>query len=185
MNWKRVLIGVIVMVLLLVGGYFVYQQFFAPPPAEETIQTEVGQTGTESTTTAVNTTSVSSSLGVVSAEGQIVPLRQAMLSFVTGGEVEELLVAAGTAVHERVWPLPLWDDYKDAIKSDVADIKNSGGRMGGVATSAIFLKQFTDYNWAHLDIAGMALSDKGSAYTPRGGTGYGVRLLVEFLRHWK
>ena len=88
MNWKRVLIGVIVMVLLLVGGYFVYQQFFAPPPAEETIQTEVGQTGTESTTTAVNTTSVSSSLGVVSAEGQIVPLRQAMLSFVTGGEVE-------------------------------------------------------------------------------------------------
>ena len=105
--------------------------------------------------------------------------------FSTDDSLRDKLVAAGTAVHERVWPLPLWDDYKDAIKSDVADIKNSGGRMGGVATSAIFLKQFTDYNWAHLDIAGMALSDKGSAYTPRGGTGYGVRLLVEFLRHWK
>ena len=104
--------------------------------------------------------------------------------FSTDDSLRDKLVAAGTAVHERVWPLPLWDDYKDAIKSDVADIKNSGGRMGGVATSAIFLKQFTDYNWAHLDIAGMALSDKGSAYTPRGGTGYGVRLLVEFLRHW-
>ncbi|MCB8927826.1 MAG: leucyl aminopeptidase [Ardenticatenaceae bacterium] len=104
--------------------------------------------------------------------------------FSTDDSLRDKLVAAGTAVHERVWPLPLWDDYKDAIKSDVADIKNSGGRMGGVATSAIFLKQFTDYNWAHLDIAGMALSDKGSAYTPRGGTGYGVRLLVELLRHW-
>ena len=105
--------------------------------------------------------------------------------FSTDDSLRDKLVAAGTAVHERVWPLPLWEDYKDAIKSDVADIKNSGGRMGGVATSAIFLKQFTDYNWAHLDIAGMALSDKSSAYTPRGGTGYGVRLLVEFLRHWK
>ena len=105
--------------------------------------------------------------------------------FSTEDSLRDKLVAAGTAVHERVWPLPLWEDYKDAIKSDVADIKNSGGRMGGVATSAIFLKQFTDYNWAHLDIAGMALSDKSSAYTPRGGTGYGVRLLVEFLRHWK
>jgi leucyl aminopeptidase len=53
-----------------------------------------------------------------------------------------------------------------------------------VATSAIFLKQFTDYPWVHLDIAGMALSEKGNTYTPRGGTGFGVRLLVEFLRNW-
>ena len=66
----------------------------------------------------------------------------------------------------------------------MADIKNSGGRFGGVATSAIFLKQFVDYPWVHLDIAGMALSEKASGYTPRGGTGYGVRLLVEFLRNW-
>lgn len=104
--------------------------------------------------------------------------------FSTEDSLRDKLVAAGTAVHERVWPLPLWDDYKDAIKSDVADIKNSGGRFGGVATSAIFLKQFVDYPWVHLDIAGMALSEKANGYTPRGGTGYGVRLLVEFLRNW-
>ncbi len=104
--------------------------------------------------------------------------------FSTEDRLRDKLVAAGTAVHERVWPLPLWDDYKEAIKSDVADIKNSGGRFGGVATSAIFLKQFVDYPWVHLDIAGMALSEKATAYTPRGGTGYGVRLLVEFLRNW-
>lgn len=104
--------------------------------------------------------------------------------FTTDDSLRDRLVAAGNATQERVWPMPLWDDYKKAIKSDVADIKNSGGRYGGVGTSAIFLKQFTDYPWAHLDIAGVALSDKDNAYTPAGGTGYGVRLLVEFLRNW-
>jgi leucyl aminopeptidase len=116
----------------------------------------------------------------------VIALGQGMAAglFSTEESLRDKLVAAGTAVHERVWPLPLWDDYKAAIKSDVADIKNSGGRFGGVATSAIFLKQFVDYPWVHLDIAGMALSEKGSGYIPRGGTGYGVRLLVEFLRNW-
>jgi leucyl aminopeptidase len=116
----------------------------------------------------------------------VIALGQGMAAglFSTEDGLRDKLVAAGTAVHERVWPLPLWDDYKEAIKSDVADIKNSGGRFGGVATSAIFLKQFVDYPWVHLDIAGMALSEKDSDYTPRGGTGFGVRLLVEFLRRW-
>lgn len=104
--------------------------------------------------------------------------------FSTSNDLRDRLVAAGSAAHERVWPMPLWDDYKETIKSDVADIKNSGGRLGGVGTSAIFLKQFTDYDWAHLDIAGMALSSKDTSYTPRGGTGFGVRLLVEFLRSY-
>ena len=116
----------------------------------------------------------------------VVALGQDMAAglFSTEDSLRDKLVAAGTTTHERVWPLPLWDDYKDAIKTDVADIKNSGGRFGGVATSAMFLKQFTDYPWVHLDIAGMALTDKGNAYTPKGGTGYGVRLLVDFLRNW-
>jgi leucyl aminopeptidase len=98
--------------------------------------------------------------------------------------LREKLVASGVAVHERVWPLPLWDDYKKSIKSNVADMKNSGGRNGGVGTSAIFLKEFTDYPWAHIDIAGMALTDKDNAYILPGGTGFGVRLLVDFLRNW-
>jgi leucyl aminopeptidase len=99
-------------------------------------------------------------------------------------ELSQKLVTAGTSTQERVWPLPLWSDYRDAIKSDVADMKNSGGRMGGVATSAVFLQEFTDYPWAHLDIAGMAFSEKFREYVPAGGTGYGVRLLIEFLRNW-
>lgn len=95
--------------------------------------------------------------------------------------LRDQLIAAGKTTHERLWPLPLWDDYRKSMKSNVADLKNAGGRFGGVGTSAIFLKTFTDYSWAHLDIASMALSEKGSAYVPAGGTGFGVRLLVSFL----
>ncbi|MDX1688943.1 MAG: leucyl aminopeptidase [Candidatus Promineifilaceae bacterium] len=105
--------------------------------------------------------------------------------FSTETWLRDRLSAAGETTHERVWPLPLWDDYREKIKSDVADIKNSGGRFGGVGTSASFLHTFTDYPWAHLDIAGVVASDKGSAYAPAGATGFGVRLLVEFLRNWK
>ena len=105
--------------------------------------------------------------------------------FSTDDWLREQLVTAGATAHERVWPLPLWDDYHEAIKSDVADIKNSGGQYGGVGTSAMFLKAFTSYPWAHLDIAGVANNKKGKAYTPTGATGFGVRLLVEFLRNWR
>lgn len=104
--------------------------------------------------------------------------------FATDDWLRDKLLAAGENAHERLWPLPLWPDYRQAIESDVADMKNSGGRMGGVATSAVFLQEFTSYPWAHLDIAGMALSEGKTAYAPRGGTGYGVRLLVELLRNW-
>ena len=104
--------------------------------------------------------------------------------FSTDEVLQNKMVAAGQATHERVWPLPLWDDYLKAIKTDVADVKNAGGRFGGVGTSAIFLKQFTDYPWMHLDIASMALTEKESGYITFGGTGFGVRLLVEFLLGW-
>ena len=64
-------------------------------------------------------------------------------------------------------------------------MKNSGGRTGGVGTSAVFLREFTDYTWAHLDIAGVAMQEKAAKpYTQSGGTGFGVRLLVELLRNW-
>ncbi len=94
---------------------------------------------------------------------------------------DKLLAAAG-ATYERLWPLPLYEDYRRKINSDVADMKNSGGRMGGVGTSAVFLREFTNYPWAHLDIAGMALADKAADYTPAGATGFGVRLLVAYLQ---
>jgi len=100
------------------------------------------------------------------------------------------LQAASQTSGERIWPLPLYDDYMDKIESLTADMTNSGGREGGVGSSAIFLKQFVgDYPWAHLDIAGMSFEERGDspkrpAYLQKGGTGFGVRLLVQFLCDW-
>ena len=94
------------------------------------------------------------------------------------------LLKAGQRSGERVWQLPLWEEYDGQIKSDFADVKNTGGRPAGTITAAAFLQKFADqYNWAHLDIAGMAWEDKGKAGAPRGGTGFGVRLLIDYLRH--
>ena len=97
-------------------------------------------------------------------------------------ELMEEVRAAGESTGERAWPLPLFDEYTDQIKGDTADIKNSGGRYGGALTAGAFLKEFVDYPWAHLDIAGTAYGKKGNAYTPKGATGAPARLLVEFLR---
>lgn len=87
---------------------------------------------------------------------------------------------------DRVWELPLWDEYKTQIRSDIADIKNTGGRNGGAITAAGFLSHFVgDYPWVHLDIAGMAWTeDQPKDYHPKGATGFGVRLLTELLREW-
>jgi leucyl aminopeptidase len=100
------------------------------------------------------------------------------------GNDEDLIAdiqTAGEASGERAWPLPLFDEYTEQIRGDVADIKNSGGRYGGALTAGAFLKEFADYPWAHLDIAGTAYGKKGNAYTPKGATGAPARLLVEFL----
>jgi leucyl aminopeptidase len=102
--------------------------------------------------------------------------------FCNDDSLRDKLLAASDLTYERIWPLPLYDDYRRTINSEVADMKNSGGRMGGVGTAAVFLREFTNYPWAHLDIAGMAMSDKPGDYTPIGGTGFGVRLLVAYLR---
>ena len=94
------------------------------------------------------------------------------------------ITQAGEMTYERVWQMPLYDEYKEQILSSVADIKNAGDRYAGSVTAAKFLEHFVDPKvpWAHLDIAGTAMSDKPIAYSPKGGTGYGVRLLVEFLK---
>jgi len=92
------------------------------------------------------------------------------------------LMESGEATGERLWELPLWDDYHELMKSEVADVKNSGGRPAGTISAAVFLKKFVnDYRWAHLDIAGTAWEYKGGHYRPKGGTGFGVRLLTHFL----
>jgi leucyl aminopeptidase len=86
---------------------------------------------------------------------------------------------------DRVWPLPLWQEYRDKIKSDVADIKNTGGRYGGAITAAAFLEKYVGQTpWAHLDIAGTAWTTEELPYLTKGATGFGVRLVVDVLSRW-
>ncbi len=92
---------------------------------------------------------------------------------------------ASANTSEYVCELPLYEEYEEQIKSDVADVKNSGGRPAGSITAALFLKKFIgDYPWAHLDIAGTGIAPKDGPYTPKGGSGVGVRLFVDMLRNW-
>lgn len=94
----------------------------------------------------------------------------------------DLLARAGSETGERVWRMPLYEEYKDQLKSDVADIKNTGGRLGGAITAAMFLQEFVGKTpWAHLDIAGTAYHSESKHYQPKYATGVGVRLLVSLL----
>ena len=102
------------------------------------------------------------------------------------GNDEKLINAvkkAGELTGERVWQLPLWEEYDELIKSDIADVKNIGGRGAGTITAAGLLKKFTSkYPWAHLDIAGTAWSTKPNPYVPKGAVGIGIRMIVQYLR---
>ncbi|MFL5576178.1 MAG: leucyl aminopeptidase [Gemmatimonadaceae bacterium] len=96
--------------------------------------------------------------------------------------VREVL-AAGTRAGEPGWQLPLWDEYKELIKSDAADVKNTGGRAAGAITAALFLQEFADgFPWAHLDIAGTAYSETDLVALPKGPTGVPVGTFVELVR---
>ncbi len=111
--------------------------------------------------------------------------KQAAGLFANDDALAERLLRAAEQSGERLWRMPLYEEYKEAIKSDVAEVKNSGGRYGGVGTSAKFLEHFTTgYPWAHLDIASMTMSDEETPLGPKGATGYGVRLLSQFLWDW-
>lgn len=104
----------------------------------------------------------------------------------TDEELKGRIREASEATGEKVWELPLPEEYNELIKSDVADFKNTGGRPGGAITAALFLQKFVgDYPWVHLDIAGPALLSKDRPYIPKGASGIGVRLIVAFLRRWK
>jgi leucyl aminopeptidase len=99
--------------------------------------------------------------------------------------LQDKIRASGERTGDRVWPLPLWQEYKNKIKSDVADIKNTGGRYGGAITAAAFLAKYVgDTPWAHLDIAGTAWTTEELPYLTKGATGFGVRLVVDLLRRW-
>lgn len=101
-----------------------------------------------------------------------------------GPERLDALEEAGRRTGDLVHRLPMYDFYKEHLKSDVADLKNVGGREAGTITAAKFLEHFVDYPWLHLDIAGPAMLDAARDYRTKGGTGFGVRLLVEYLREY-
>jgi leucyl aminopeptidase len=93
------------------------------------------------------------------------------------------LLHAGEETGERCWRMPLMNDYKKLLKSDIADCKNAGPRWGGSITCALFLQKFVgDVPWAHFDIAGTAYPDKAAELSPNRATGYGVRLLIDYLQ---
>ena len=102
------------------------------------------------------------------------------------GNDKELLDAfrrAGESTYERVWQMPLFEEYNEYLKIDIADIKNVGGRSGSLVTAAIFLSQFAgEMPWVHLDIAGMAWVEKEKPHMPKGASGVGVRLLLSVIK---
>jgi leucyl aminopeptidase len=106
--------------------------------------------------------------------------------FSNSDDLSEQLSRAGEATLEPVWRMPLGKAYHQQLKSHIADMKNIGGPAGGSITAACFLERFvTDTPWAHLDIAGKAWADKATKTVPKGGTGYGVRLLSRLVDDWQ
>ncbi|MBZ0242378.1 MAG: leucyl aminopeptidase family protein, partial [Bacteroidales bacterium] len=94
------------------------------------------------------------------------------------------LAKSGNIVHERLVKFPMWDEYSEQLKSEIADLKNIGGPEGGAITAGKFLEHFTDYPFVHFDIAGPAFIDKRDSYRGIGGTGIGVRLMFHYLNEW-
>lgn len=99
-------------------------------------------------------------------------------------ELKNRFTEAGLEQYERVVEFPLWDEYQDQIKSEIADLKNIGGPTAGAITAGKFLQSFTDYPWLHLDIAGVSFSTAKKGYIPSGGTAFGLRMLLSFLRNY-
>jgi leucyl aminopeptidase len=92
------------------------------------------------------------------------------------------VIAAGARAGERLWPLPLIDEYREGLRSEVADLRNTGPRPGGAITAGLFIREFAgDTPWVHLDIAGVAFTDKELPYASKGGVGFGARTLIEYV----
>jgi len=102
--------------------------------------------------------------------------------FANDDDIADRVLQAGEAAGEKIWRMPLWDEYKEQNKSRVADVKNTGGQPAGSITAAQFLHEFAgDTPWAHLDIAGVMNSDKDKGWLVKGASGKPVRTLVNFV----
>jgi len=99
------------------------------------------------------------------------------------GEFARRILKAAQQAGEKMWELPLFPEYREHIRSDVADVKNSGIRYGGAITAGLFLQEFVEpsVSWAHLDIAGPAYFENGYGYAAKGATGHGVRTMLQLI----
>ena len=130
--------------------------------------------------------SVESAIDLATLTGACVVALGPMASGVMGNDqalVDDIVRAAGRA-GEKMWPLPLYGEYREHILSEVADIKNTGIRWGGAITAGLFLREFVrpGLRWAHIDIAGPAFGEKDYSYIKKGGSGAGVRTLIRYLQ---
>ena len=108
---------------------------------------------------------------------------QAMVGMKVDSDIEfDKLKDSGNLVHERIVEFPMYDEYAEQLKSEIADMKNIGGVEAGAITAAKFLEHFTDYPYIHLDIAAPSFLSKANSYRPVGGTGVGVRLFYDFIK---
>lgn len=105
----------------------------------------------------------------------------AMVNMGTASEEMEKMSASGFAQFEKIVTYPLWEEYTALTQSDIADLKNVGGPKGGAITAGAFLKEFTDYPWVHFDIAGVSHTTSTKDYRLEGGTGYGIRMMLDYF----
>ena len=116
------------------------------------------------------------------APGRLLPAGFCTGAFSNNQELVDELIAAGAEVGERIWQMPMYEEYKEQNKSSVADIKNVGGRMAGPITAAQFLAEFAeDTPWVHMDIAGTNMTEKTKNYLVKGATGVPTRTLVSLV----
>jgi leucyl aminopeptidase len=101
-----------------------------------------------------------------------------------GDEIKKSFTESGYRQYERLVEYPLWEEYGKKLKSDIADLKNIGDSNGGAISAGKFLEHFTSYPWMHFDIAGVSFATSKTGYLPSGGTGYGMRMLLDFLLHY-
>ena len=121
-------------------------------------------------------------LATLTGAASIIAGSQGIIAMGNTPENMEKLKSAGNAVYERIVELPLWEEFGESLKSDIADMSNLGGREGQTIVAGKFLEHFTDYPWIHLDIAGTSWLFEKESWKPRGGTGSGIRLLYNFLK---
>ena len=123
-------------------------------------------------------------LATLTGSAEMITGQHAMVGMGNTPENIQKLKNFGNDVFERIVEVPLWEEFAEPLKSAVADLNNLGSREGQASVAGKFLEHFTDYNWIHLDIAGVSFFHKKNSYLPEGGTGIGTRLLFNFLKKY-